>query len=100
MGNRVLLIRSNCSVSNCRNRGGVDRLLVRKREIRATVMSGMRAMFTGLIRRRALVSVTFVSFRLLIATLTIIAWAGCSRGLNKSAVKGTVKFKKGSVIDQ
>ena len=100
MGNRALLIRCNRSVSNRRNRGGVDRLLVRKRESRATVMSGMRAMFTGLNRRRALRSVTFVAFELLLTTLSIVACAGCSGGLNKSAVKGTVKFKKGAVIEQ
>jgi hypothetical protein len=60
----------------------------------------MRAMFTGLNRRRALRSVTFVAFELLLTTLSIVACAGCSGGLNKSAVKGTVKFKKGAVIEQ
>jgi hypothetical protein len=32
--------------------------------------------------------------------LVLVACVGCGPGLNKSAIKGTVKFKKGQVIDR
>jgi hypothetical protein len=66
----------------------------------ASRLWGMPAMSTGLGLQRALGSTPFVAVKLLIAALALIAATGCSRGLNKSAVKGTVKFKKGEVVDR
>lgn len=55
-------------------------------------------MLTGQIQQWEFSSPSFVASRLLIVALAFSASAGCGSRLNKSAVKGTVKFKNGEPI--
>src|SRR5262249_42741305 len=58
------------------------------------------AMFTGRIQQRKFNSLSFVALRMLTVALAFSMCAGCGRGSNKSAIKGTVKFKRGEVVGQ
>jgi hypothetical protein len=60
----------------------------------------MPKMFAGRVHPRRLGSATVVLFKLLGAALVLVACVGCGHRLNKSAINGTVKFKKGEVIDR
>lgn len=57
-------------------------------------------MCTGQRQQRRLCSLPVVTITYLTATLALITPTGCSRITDKSAIKGTVKFKKGEVVDQ
>ena len=57
-------------------------------------------MFADRVQQGVLESATLIPFKLLATALVFVACVGCGRGLNKSAIKGTVKFKKGEVIDR
>ena len=60
----------------------------------------MPAMCIGQRQQRRLCSLPLVAITYLTATLALIAFTGCGRIADKSAIRGTVKFKKGEVVDQ
>jgi len=60
----------------------------------------MRAMFTGKTQQWPFGLTPRVVRKFLLLAVVLVACAGCRGRLDKSAVKGTVKFKKGELIDQ
>jgi hypothetical protein len=60
----------------------------------------MPAMCIAQRQQRTPGSLPHVTVTFLTATLALVAFMGCGHGPNKSAINGTVKFKKGDVVDQ
>jgi hypothetical protein len=91
---------SNRSDLNSPAQTGRCRLLAKKRESRKIVNSGMRAIFAGESQQWLFSLSSHVVCRFLLLAVVLAACAGCRGRSDKSAVNGTVKFKKGELIDQ